>query len=138
MIALPALTPSDFRMAAAGYPVRLNAWLSMVEYPQRMGSIGINTTLQLRYQHLKDADAALFGIAWRDSLNGALPLILPVALVAGVKDAAARARLLVPRGLVPVFSKRDALTLEAAKAGRVSVALTLVFQLRGILPEITP
>lgn len=133
-VPLPLLTPSDFRMAAAGYPIRLNAWRGMLEYPQRMANIGINTTLQLRYQNLKDADAALFGVAWRSSLNGAIPLILPPQLVAGVVDPTLQSRLLTPKGLVPCFAPRDPLTLEASKAGRTSVALTVVFELRGLVP----
>jgi hypothetical protein len=121
-------------MAAAGYPIRLNAWRAMLEYPQRMANIGINTTLQLRYQNLKDADAALFGVAWRSSLNGAIPLTLPAQLVAGVVDPTLQSRLLTPQGLVPCFAPRDPLSLEAAKPGRTSVALTLVFELRGLVP----
>lgn len=121
-------------MAAPGYPIRLNAWRSMLEYPQRVANIGINTTLQLRYQNLKDADAASFGVAWRNSLNGAFPLTLSTQLVAGVIDPALQARLLAPKGLVACFAPRDPLTLEAAKPGRTSVALTLVFELRGLVP----
>jgi hypothetical protein len=112
----------------------MNTWLDMVEFPRRMAGIAIDTGLQLRYTNIKDADAALFGIAWRDSLNGGIPLILPAALLAGVNDTTLKARLNAPKGLVPIFSQSSGLRIEAVKAGRSTVTCSIVFQLRGIYP----
>jgi hypothetical protein len=130
-VALPPLTPSAFRMTAAKYQVKSAAWRKMIEYPRLLSSVASGTQLQLQYRNIRDEDGALFALAWRDSLNGALSLVLPTELLAGISDTNLQDRIFQAKGLTPVFQRSQGFKLEGVIPGYCTVTCSLVFELRG-------
>lgn len=136
-VALPPLTPSAFRMTAAKYQVKSAAWRKMIEYPRLLSSVASGTQLQLQYRNIRDEDGALFALAWRNSLNGALSLSLPSELLAGIPDSNLQDRIFQAKGLTPVFQRSQGFKLEGVIPGYCTVTCSLVFELSGRGIELT-
>lgn len=110
-ITLPAICPTEREFTCADYPITEGLWQGgAAASPKPWSDVPVSAELRLQYINIPDSQAALFITAWNESLSGALPIVLPEEVAAGIDDPDYVARILTPLGLAWKFSRAPAVS----------------------------